>query len=172
MEGKTDEVFARRNAKFQEESDKRVKAAEDKAAAAVTRASRRDAQYMQSLVQAAALEAGINPNAAVMRDVFLNIKENFVLDEADNIVQLDADGKPILGKDGKTPYGLGEFFVTDGSKESRPHWYLNGNSGSSQNNSGKGNGAGKVVKQSTIDSMAPKARAAFFAANPDVSIID
>jgi hypothetical protein len=71
----------------------------------------------------------------------------FTLDENGNAVQRDADGNVVIGKDGKTPFSPSEWL--ESMRESAPHWFPAGASGSGSNNGSKGGGAGKPKSQWT-----------------------
>lgn len=73
----------------------------------------------------------------------------FALDESGQAVQRDAEGNLVIGKDGKTPYSPAEWL--ESMRETAPHWFPAGASGSGSGGGAKGGGAGpaKVRSQMT-----------------------
>ena len=87
-------------------------------------------------------------------DALLFARQLFTLDAKGNAVKLDAEGRPELGKDGKTPFSPAEWIEMQ--RELKPHWFPASTSGSGSGGAqGSGSGAGKTMKRSDFDSLTP-----------------
>jgi hypothetical protein len=85
-------------------------------------------------------------------DALLFARQLFTLDAKGNAVKLDAEGRPELGKDGKTPFSPAEWIEMQ--RELKPHWFPASTSGSGSGGAqGSGSGAGKTMKRSDFDSL-------------------
>lgn len=93
-----------------------------------------------------------------VEDALLQARQIFSLDAKGNAVKLDAEGRPELGKDGKTPYSPAEWMETQ--RELKPHWFPASTSGSGSTGAqGSGSGTGKTMKRGDFDALAPIAKA-------------
>lgn len=117
--GKIDDVIARRTQKLVQENERKLKEALDKATAEATRAQRWITRVLDNAVREAAAKAGLHPQA--IDDALLHARAMFSLDDNGNAVQLGEDGKPVLGKDGKTPFTPSEWL--ESMRETKPHWF-------------------------------------------------
>ena len=135
-EGKISEVIANRTTKQREESDRLVKEATEKVAAAEKRAMAFQGRVLDDAIRQAAGAAGLHKHA--IDDALFRGRSLFTLDENGKAIQVGSDGEPVLGKDGKTPFTPAEWL--ESMKEHAPHWYPVSNSGSSA--SGKAGVAG------------------------------
>lgn len=121
----------------------------DEALAAVgterNRAKAYQGRVLDDAIRAAAAKAGLHQHA--IDDALFRGRAMFTLDDNGNAVQLDSDGQPVIGKDGKTPFAPNEWL--DSMRESAPHWFPAGASGTGSGNGNKGSGttgSGKPVK--------------------------
>jgi hypothetical protein len=130
--GKIDDVITRRTQKLVQENERKLKEAMDKVAAESARTQRLIAKVLDGSVTTAASKAGLHPQA--IDDAMRNAREIFSLDENGNAVQLGEDGKPVLGKDGKTPFTPGEWL--ESMRESKSHWFPATASGGGARSSG------------------------------------
>lgn len=152
--GKIDEVVAMRTAKANEAHARALKKAEEAIAAANARADKFAGQVLDNHVRAAATKAGLHANA--VEDALFRARTIFKLDAEGNAVQLDAEGKPVMGKDTKSPFSPAEWL--DGMRETAPHWFPSNNSGSGAS-SNKGS-KGATIKRADFDKLDPVTRAA------------
>jgi hypothetical protein len=89
-----------------------------------------------------------------VEDALLHARQLFSLDAKGNAVKLDAEGRPELGKDGKTPFSPAEWMEMQ--RELKPHWFPASTSGSgSAGAQGSGSGAGKTMKRSEFNALTP-----------------
>ena len=102
------------------------------------RAKAYQGRVLDDAIRAAAAKAGIHQHA--IDDALFRGRAMFTLDDNGNAVQLDSDGQPVIGKDGKTPFTPNEWL--ESMHESAPHWFPAGASGSGSGNDKKGGGFG------------------------------
>lgn len=131
-EGKIKEVLEARLAKHQQETDQKI-ADKDGIISSLSK------KALENIFRAAATTVGTHKGA--VEDVLMRGGSLFTLDASGNAVQLGQDGQPILGKDGKTAFTPAEWL--EGMKETAPHWFPAGNSGSG----GEGQGGTPPDKQ-------------------------
>lgn len=131
-------------------SEKAVAAAQKEIAAAKAQAEaeRKKAQAFQGRVlddaiRKAATDAGLHKHA--IDDALFRGRVMFSLDDNGSAIQRDAEGNPVIGKDGKTPFSPAEWL--ESMRESAPHWFPAGASGGGSNNGNRGGGAGKPRSQ-------------------------
>lgn len=156
-DGKIDEVLARRNEKFLQASEKKLKDAEDALAAKEAKLAKFSQRVLDDGIRAAATRAGVHKHA--VDDALLAARIDFTLNDEGIPVQM-RDGQIVMGKDGKTPFSPDEWFSM--KADAKPHWFPSGNSGSEPPNGSGGNGSGKTMRRSTFDALPPgeKAKAA------------
>lgn len=93
-----------------------------------------------------------------VEDALLLARQIFSLDAKGNAVKLDAEGRPELGKDGKSPFSPAEWMEMQ--RELKPHWFPASTSGSgSAGANGTGTGTGKTMKRGEFDALTPIQRA-------------
>lgn len=156
-EGKLDQVVAKRMERREAEIAKIVKKAEEEKAAAVARSKRQDQRIADGIARDAAIKAGIHQHA--VDDFVLAVRyEGWTLNDDDELVLLDKDGSPVLGKDGKTRLTIQE--TAESKRDTRPHWFPASASGSGAKPGFGGPGA-KVMKRAQFDQLPAKQRAAF-----------
>ena len=156
-EGKIDEVVNKRTEKLRADLQKQLDEAHGKAQAA----EQRSKQYSQRVLDDRIREAvtGKVHNSAIMSgDVLRAAREIFILDEHGNAVQLDADGKPVLGKDGKTAFSPAEWI--ESMVEIAPHWFPASSSGGGANGSGNGSNGSRTMKRAAFESLSAHEKAA------------
>lgn len=147
--GRIDEVINKRTEKLRTELQKQVAAAEDKAKASEARAGKFSQRVLDNHIRAAAAKAGLHSHA--IEDALFRARSMFVLNEEGDAIQLNSDGHPILGKDGKTPFSPNEWL--EGMKEVAPHWFPAGSSGSGAQGSGSGAGGAKVITRAAFNAL-------------------
>lgn len=167
--GKLDEVVERRMKKAAEAHKKELEKAQKAVEAAQATAKKYAQQVLDNHIRAAATKAGVHQHA--VDDALFRARSMFSLDEEGNAVQLDSDGKVVLGKDNKSPFSPGEWMET--MKESAPHWFPAGSSGSGAPG-GKGSASGKTIKRAAFDALEPteRAKVGLQAHKGEVTIVD
>jgi len=89
--------------------------------------------------QIRAVTAGLHPGA--VEDALLHARQIFTLDAKGNAVQLDSEGRPVLGKDGSKPFSPSEWIELQ--KELKPHWFPMSSSGSGSSGARDARGIGR-----------------------------
>ncbi len=149
-EGKVDQVIEKRTAKQREALERKVKEAEDKAKAESDRATKYEQRVLDDQLRAAAMNAGLHPSA--VEDVLFRGRAIFKLSEEGEAFQPGDDGKPILGKDGKTNFNPTEWL--GGMKEKAPHWFPANGTGGGAGGSGNAATRGRdLSKLSPVERM-------------------
>lgn len=97
-----------------------------------------------------ALSKGLHEDA--VGDMIILGTSEFVLDEKADPVKLGADGKPVLGKDGKSNLTPGEWL--EERRLDKKHWFLAGDSG------GDSTGTGGIAKTKQIKDPVQRINAA------------
>jgi len=156
-EGKVDEVITKRTEKLRQEHVKQLEEATKATKAEQEKTGKYKQRVLDNHIRAAAIKAGLHPHA--IDDALFRARTIFTLDEEGDAVQLGADGKPVYGKDGKTPFGPLEWLET--MKEAAPHWFPAGSSGGGAGNGAGGAGSAKTVKRTAFEKMAPAERTKF-----------
>lgn len=155
-DGKHSELIERKTEKARQEAARLIKAAEDKAAQAEARASQFSKRVLDNQIREAAAKVGIHAHA--IEDALFRGHSMFTLDADGQAVQLDQDGQPVLGKDGKSVFRPLEWL--EGMKEVAPHWFPAGSSG------GGAPGGSGSAKGVDLSKMAPVDRLAYLRNNP------
>lgn len=133
-----DKLFEKRTERLKSDYDKKLQEALATAEQASKRAQAFQGRVLDDAIRAAAAKAGIHQHA--IDDALFRARSMFALDENGQAVQLGDDGKPVLGKDGKTPFTPLEWL--EGMKEKAPHWFPASASGGGSGGSGAGAGSG------------------------------
>jgi hypothetical protein len=165
-EGKIDEVVKRRTEKFQTEAQRQVTEATDAAKAALQARDKWTQRVMDNAVREAATRAGLHPQA--VEDALLHARTIFTLDNEGAAVQLGSDGKPVLGKDGSTPFSPFEWL--ESMREKRPHWFPATASGSGARQSDSAPAPKGSIKRSAYEALSPAEKSK--AAMSGVQIVD
>lgn len=155
--GKLDEVVRRRTDKFQTELRKQVETANGNVAAAEAKAAKFSQRVLDNHIRAAAAKVGLHSHA--IEDALFRGRALFALDESGEAVQLDSDGKPVLGKDGKTPFSPVEWL--EGMQESAPHWFPSKSSGGGAGGGASGAGGAKTITRAEFNALPPADKAKF-----------
>ncbi len=122
--GKIDEVVTMRMEKAAKAHAKALEEAAAKVKAAEERAGKFSQRVLDNEVRAAASKVGLHANAH--DDALFRARTMFTLNEEGAVVQVDKDGHPVMGKDGRTPFGPGEWLegmretARTGSRPARP----------------------------------------------------
>lgn len=125
-QGKIDDVIHKRTEKWRLEEERQKKELNDKIAAADARANAFRDRVLDDAIRQAAVSVGVHKHA--IDDAMLRARSYFTLDDSGKAVQLDSDGKPILGKDGVSNFSPSEWL--ESMKDKAPHWFPVANSGS------------------------------------------
>lgn len=134
--GQIDEVLNKRTERMRTDSDKQIKAANDRADKAEAFSNKFRDRVLGDSIRAAALKAGAIPDA--VDDLILRAKGLFQVNEEGEAVAVDKDGNQLLGKDGKTP--LSPFEWAESMKDTAPHlWPRAEGSGAGAHKNGGGN---------------------------------
>lgn len=154
--GKIDEVIAKRSEKLRADLLRQIDEANGKATSAEERVKKYSQRVLDDRIRDAVM-GKVHVHAIKSGDVLRAAREIFVLDENGNAVQLDEDGKPVIGKDGKTPFSPAEWI--ESMSEVAPHWFPTGASGGGASGSGSG-GGGKTMTRAAFEALPPRDRAA------------
>jgi hypothetical protein len=100
-EGKLDEVISKRTERLRTDSEKQIKAANERADKAEAFAAKYSDKVLADSIRAAAIKAGALPEAA--EDIILRARGTFKLNEDGEAIATDRGGEVVYGKDGKTP---------------------------------------------------------------------
>lgn len=152
--GQVDTVLSKRTERMKAEYDKQLGSAKAEAEAAAKRAQAFQARVLDNEIRAAAAKAGIHQHA--IDDALFRGRAMFSLDDSGAAVALGDDGRPVLGKDGKTPFSPAEWL--EGMKEKAPHWFPAQASGSGAGGSGSGGGGGKTMTRTAFDALDAQGR--------------
>ena len=153
--GKIDEVIEKRSTKLRNELQKQVDEAHKLTQAEKVRADKFSQRVLDNNIRAAAAKAGLHTHA--VEDALFRARNMFTLTEDGEAVQLDEDGTPVLGKDGKTPFSPAEWL--EGMRETAPHWFPAGNGGGGAGGNKDTKGSSKVMKRSEFNELSPARRA-------------
>ena len=149
--GKIDEVISKRTEKLRIELQKQVDAAKSETKAALESRGKFSQRVLDNHIRAAAAKAGLHAHA--VEDALFRARNMFSLDEAGEAVQIDGEGKPTLGKDGKTPFTPVEWL--ESMKESAPHWFPAGSSGGGGGGGTKDAGGVKTIDRERFNKLNP-----------------
>lgn len=145
-DGKIDDVLNKRTERMKADFEKKYGEAAAAAEAAERRAQAFQGRVLDDAIRAAAAKAGLHQHA--IEDALFRARAMFTLDEDGQAVMLGEDKRPVLGKDGKTPFAPLEWL--EGMKEKAPHWFPASASGSGAGASnGSGGGASKSAAEMT-----------------------
>lgn len=151
-----EQLFEKRTERLRSEYEKKINDATSAAEQAAQRAKAYEARVLDDAIRAAAAKAGIHQHA--IDDALYRARSMFALDDNGQAVQLGEDGRPVLGKDGKSPFTPLEWL--EGMKEKAPHWFPATASGSG---AGNGGGGGKNMPANLTDAKTKEERTAILA---------
>jgi hypothetical protein len=163
-EGKKNVVIEKYTERMRAQHELDKKALQDQIAAEGKRAD----TYRQSVLDSHILRAAGSLHKGAVEDALLHARNLFTLDAAGNAVQLDSEGRPVLGKDGTTPFSPAEWIELQ--KELKPHWFPMNTSGSGGGNAREAGGAGKQIKRADFDRLQPYEQAE--KARSGITIVD
>lgn len=146
-EGKKNELIDKYTVRMREQHNAELKAREDALNAEKARANSYRSRVLDDAIRS--VVQGLHPGA--VEDALLHARNIFSLDDKGNAVQLDSEGRPVLGKDGSTPFSPAEWIELQ--KNVKPHWFPNGNTGSGSSNAREANGVGKAIKRADFDRL-------------------
>lgn len=159
-DGNLDEIVKRRTAKLVEGYEKKLKDATEGRQGALEVAGTFMDRVLDNHVREACAKAGVH--ASAVDDALRRAREVFVLgDDGAPISPEDPDADeltPVMGKDGKTPYGLADWM--EEMKEKAPHWFPAGAGGAGSQSGNKGGAGGKTMKRSAFEALNHEERAA------------
>ncbi len=153
--GKIDEVVTKRTEKLRIELQKQVDAAKGETKAAADRAGKFSQRVLDNHIRAAAIKAGLHAHA--VEDALFRARILFSLDDAGEAVQIDNEGRPVLGKDGKTPFTPVEWL--ENMKETAPHWFPASGSGGGAGGGSKDAGGVKTINREKFNQLNPAEKA-------------
>lgn len=153
--GQREAVIAKHTARMQEAHAAELKAKDE----AILAEKQRAKTYEGRVLDAQILSVATGLHKGAVEDALLVGRSIFSLDAKGNAVKLDAEGKPELGKDGKSPYGPAEWM--ESQKELKPHWFPVSTSGAGAPGTKPGAGNGKVISRSQFDAMDPVERSTY-----------
>jgi hypothetical protein len=151
-EGKAgiDKIIEKRTEKLRKEFEKQLEDAAAERGGALEVAGTFMDKVLENQVREMAVKLGMHPTA--VDDAIIRARDIFSVQEDGSAVQLDDDGEEvILGKDGKTPYSIGEWM--EGMKEKAPHWFPAGNSGGGSAGGGNLKPGTKTMKRAAFDAL-------------------
>lgn len=154
LEGKLDQIKEKHTARMSEAHALEVKGYQEQ----IKAANQVGEAYRGRVLDAQILSVATGLHKGAVEDALLVGRQIFSLDAKGNAVKLDAEGKPELGKDGKTAFGPGEWM--EAQREAKPHWFPAASSGSGASGS-SAQGSGKVMARSQFDAMPADARTAY-----------
>lgn len=155
--GKIEEVLQKRSEKLRADMQRQIDEAHGKAKSAEERVSKYSQRVLDDRIRDAVM-GKVHVHAIKSGDVLRAAREIFVLDESGNAVQLDSDGKPVIGKDGKTPFSPAEWI--ESMTEVAPHWFPSDSSGGGAGGSKNNASGGKTMKRSAFNALPPRDQAA------------
>lgn len=162
--GEIDKVLTKRTERMKADYDKKFSEMAGQLEVATKRAQAFQGRVLDEAIRKAASKAGLHQHA--IEDALFRGRALFTLDDHDEAVALGEDGKPIFGKDGKSPFTPLEWL--EGMKEKAPHWFPATASGSGAIGSGPGVAGQKTITRAQFDAMNPAERMAFAKANGKV----
>lgn len=152
--GQVDTVLAKRTERMKADFDKQLAAAKAEAEAFGKRATAFQQRVLDNEIRAAAAKAGIHQHA--IDDALFRGRAMFSLSDDGSAVALGDDGRPVLGKDGKTPFSPLEWL--ESMKDKAPHWFPAQASGGGASGSGGGGAGGKTITRAAFDALDPQGR--------------
>lgn len=155
--GKFDEVVAKRTEKLRADLQRQIDEANGKAKQSEERVSKYSQRVLDDRIRDAVM-GKVHVHAIKSGDVLRAAREIFVLDDSGNAVQIGDDGKPVIGKDGKTPFSPAEWI--ESMTEVAPHWFPSDSTGGGAGGSKNATGGGKTMKRSAFEALPARDRAA------------
>jgi hypothetical protein len=154
--GKLEEVVSKRTEKLRKDLEAKVIAAGEREKAAIERSKKFSQRVLDNHIRQAAVKSGLHAHA--VDDALFRARSMFSLTDDGEAVQLDSEGKVVMGKDAKTPFSPAEWL--EGMKETAPHWFPAGSSGGGSRGDG-GNNSAKTVKRAAFEAKSEVDKRAF-----------
>lgn len=167
-DNKLEDLITKRTEKMKKQLEGERDAALNESKAEKTRREKYEAHVMENHIRTAAIKAGMH--ASAMEDAILRAGKIFTLDENVQAVRLGSDGKPVYGKDGKTPYNAAEW--VEEMKKEAPHWFPAGSSGGGSGGDKGGSGGAKTMKRADFDAIKDPAEKAKIARDKSYTFVD
>jgi hypothetical protein len=121
--GKISEVVEKRMERQRADLERQVEAEKANTEAANKRADAHIQRVLDNEIRAVSGEL----HKFAVDDALLLGRQIFKLDDQGNAVQFGSDGRPVMGKDGKTPFSPAEWL--EDMKKTKPHWFPASGSG-------------------------------------------
>jgi hypothetical protein len=168
--GQVDTVLAKRTERMKADFDKQLAAAKAEAEAFGKRATAFQQRVLDNEIRAAAAKAGIHQHA--IDDALFRGRAMFSLSDDGSAVALGDDGRPVLGKDGKTPFSPLEWL--ESMKDKAPHWFPAQASGGGASGTDRGAGGKPSMTRTQFMALSPQdqAKAGAAAAKGELTIKD
>lgn len=163
-EGKKNVVIEKYTERMRAAHEEALKAERERTAAEARRADAYKGSVLDNQIRS--VTGGLHKGA--VEDALLHARQIFSLDAKGNAIQLDPEGRPVLGKDGASPFSPAEWIELQ--RELKPHWFAVSTSGSGSSASRDASGTGKTIKRSEFDRMTPIEQSTI--ARNNVKIID
>jgi len=148
-DGKLEEVVLNRMEKQQAESQRQIDAAIAERDKEASKAAKFEQRVLENHIRAAGVAAGLHKGG--MDDALSRARTTFSLNANGDPVQLDGDGSPVLGKDGKKPFTIAEWL--EERRVDAAHWFPAGNSGG-----GAGGNVNKKAGGLDFSKLSPRER--------------
>jgi len=163
-QGKGNSVIEKYTERMRANHLEEMKAEREKTKAADQRAEAYKGSVLDNQIRS--VTGGLHKGA--VEDALLHARNIFSLDAKGNAVQLDAEGRPVLGKDGTTPFSPAEWIELQ--KELKSHWFPMGTSGSGAGAARDASGTGKAINRANFDKLPGHEQASL--ARSGITIID
>lgn len=151
-----DALINKRTEKVRAELDRQLVESKSQLDTRDARLAKINSRLIGKDVIAACKTLGVYDHA--IEDALLRANSMFSVTDDGEVVQLDADGLTVIGKDGKTSFNTTEWLT--GLKESGSHWFPNSNSGGGASGSSSTNSGAKTMTRSEFDKLGHLEKAA------------
>lgn len=152
--GKKDEVINKHTERMRAAHDAKLVEKDQ----AIEQANARAKKFERAVLDNQIRQACTDMHKSAVDDALLYASQFFQLDAEGNAVKLDAQGRPEIGKDGKTPLSPAEWI--ESLKETKPHWFPASSSGSGSGGAaGAGAGTGQTITRAKFDALTPTDKA-------------
>lgn len=153
-EGKIEDVLNKRTEAMRQDADTRVQAALGKVTDLEDTIKAKDAKIAELVIDSKVRDAAgaLKCEPRAIKDIVLNARMVFGLDENHEPVARTPDGTLRMGKNGKDPLTPAEWL--EGERENSPHWW-GSNSGGGASGGTKLPDGGKLTEEQ-LNNMSPK----------------
>jgi hypothetical protein len=152
QEGKRDQVISKHTERMRAAHTAELAALQEQ----IKQAQTVGEAYRGRVLDAQILSVATGLHKGAVEDALLVGRQIFTLDAKGNAVKLDAEGKPELGKDGKTPFSPAEWM--EAQREAKPHWFPAASSGSGAGGNTGAGGNGRTMKRAQFDVLPPQSQ--------------